>query len=72
MILLLFDVRPPVSPDDTVALVLLTVVIIAIVSVLLLGFVMLLKFLKRRRTKADLYPARQSAVLTTNRKRDKA
>ena len=62
MISLLFDIRPPVKPDDTVGLVLMTVVIIAIVAVLLLGFVMLLKFLKRRRTKVELYPARQSAV----------
>lgn len=62
MISLLLDVRPPVKPDDSVGLVLMTVVIIATVAVLLVGFVMLLKFLKRRRTKVELYPARHSAV----------
>ena len=62
MISLLFDISPPVKPDATVGLGLLTVIIIALVAVLLFGFVMLLKFLKRRRTQVDLYPARQSAV----------
>lgn len=62
MIFLLFDIRPPVKPDGTVGLVLMTVVIIAILAVLLLGFVMLLKFLKQRRAKVELNPARQSAV----------
>ena len=62
MISLLFDIRPPVKPDETVGLTLLTVVIIASVAVLLFGFVMLLKYLKRRRTKVDLYPTQQPAV----------
>jgi hypothetical protein len=62
MISLLFDISPPVKPGGTVGLGLLTVVIISLVAVLLFGFVMLLKFLKRRRNRVELYPAQQSAV----------
>ena len=51
MISLLFDVRPPTSPDGTVGLVLLVIVIAAFVFALLLGFVLFLKFLKKRRAK---------------------
>ena len=51
MISLLFDVRPPTSPDGTVGLLLLAIVIAAIAFALLLGFVLLLKYLKQRRAK---------------------
>ena len=51
MILLLFDVRPPTSPDGTVGLLLLAIVIAAVAFALLLGFVLLLKYLKQRRSK---------------------
>ena len=51
MISLLFDVRPPTSPDGTVGLVLLAIVIAAFVFALLLGFVLFLKLLKKRRAK---------------------
>jgi hypothetical protein len=51
MISLLFDVHPPTSPDGTVGLLLLVIVIVAFVFALLVGFVLLLKLLKKRRAK---------------------
>ena len=51
MISLLFDVRPPTSADGAVGLVLLAIVIAALVFALLLGFVLFLKFLRKRRAK---------------------
>ena len=56
MIGLLFDVRPPTATDSSVSLVLLAIVIAALAVALLLGFVVLLKFMKKRRTKPDNFP----------------
>ena len=50
MIGLLFDVRPPTATDSSVGLVLLAIVIAVFAVALLLGFVVLLKFLKKRRS----------------------
>ena len=60
MIGLLFDIRPPTSPDGTVGLVLLAIVIAAFAVALLLGFVMFLKLMKKRRAKLMFSPAPQS------------
>jgi hypothetical protein len=60
MIGLLFDVRPPTATDSSVGLVLLAIVIAAFAVALLLGFVVLLKFLKKRRSKLIISPAPQS------------
>ena len=51
MINFIFDVRPPTSPDGTVGLLLLAIVIVALAFAFLLGFVFFLKFLKKRRAK---------------------
>ncbi len=60
MIGLLFDVRPPTSPDSTVGLVLLAIVIAVFAVALLLGFVMFLKFMKKRRAKLMISQAHRS------------
>lgn len=60
MIGLLFDVRPPTSPESTVGLVLLAMVIGAFALALLLGFVALLKLIKKRRAKLMISAAPQS------------
>lgn len=60
MIGLLFDVRPPTSPESTVGLVLLAIVIAAFAVALLLGFVVLLKLIKKRRAKLMISAAPQS------------
>ena len=59
---LLLDVSSPTSPEGTVGLLLLTVVIIATTVALLLGFVLLLKVLRRKRSKVGVAAARTSAV----------
>ena len=60
MIGLLFDVRPPTATDGSVSLVLLAIVIAALAVALLLGFVVLLKFLKKRRSNLIISPTPQS------------
>ena len=60
MIGLLFDVRPPTAADSSVGLVLLAIVIAVFAVALLLAFVVLLKFLKKRRSKLVVSPATQS------------
>jgi len=50
----LLDVKPPVPVDGVAALVLGVIVVVVLVAILIVGFVLLLKFLQRR--KASLAP----------------